>query len=161
MIKQLETLVPDNLKATLLLRSFGLAKVPLLFATSPQVVEINDQTCAVKMPFRKIIKNHLGSVYFGALAIGADCCVGLLAIHQINKSGKKVNLVFKSFEAEFIKRAEGPITFICGEGDEVKKMLDETLSSGERVNKKLKAHALVNDEIVANFILELSLKHKK
>lgn len=159
-MNQLQSLISETAKSTLLLRSFGLAKVPLLFATSPKVTDITDASCSIEMPFRKIIKNHLGSVYFGALAIGADCCIGFLAVHKINKSKKKVNLVFKSFKANFLKRAEGHITFRCEEGALIQEMLDETLASGERVNKVISAFALVNGEVVAEFELELSLKYK-
>ena len=160
MIQQLNSFVSDNLKATLLLRAFGVAKVPLLFLCSPKVIKINDQSCAIEMPYRKIIKNHLGSVYFGALAIGADACVGLLSIDKIHKSGKKVNLIFKSFHAEFLKRAEGPVVFQCDHGPLIQEMIDETLQSGERVNQVIPAYALVHEEPVAQFELELSLKLK-
>lgn len=158
MRKQLETLLPDSTKANLMLKAFGLLKVPLLFATRAHVVDIDDHSCSIKMPFSKVVKNHLGSVYFGALAIGADAAVGLLASHKIYKLNRKISLVFKSFEAQFLKRAEGPTTFICEEGLLIDQMITDTLASGERVSKVINAYALTNGERVAEFKLELSLK---
>ena len=143
------------------MRAFGFFKIPLLFATSPQVISIDEYHCKIKMPFRKIIKNHLGSVYFGALSIGADACIDMLATHKIMKSKKKINLIFKGFHAEFLKRAEGPVIFVCTEGRLIGQMIDEALTTGERVNQSIKATAYVHDEAVAEFELILSLKQQK
>jgi hypothetical protein len=158
--KKVESYIPlkSTTKNTILLRAFGLFKVPLLLMTSPRVIELTPQVCRLVIPYRKIVKNHLGSVYFGALAIGADAVIGMLAIDKIKRSETKVNLIFKSFKAEFLKRAEGDTIFICDKGLEIDEMLQETLASGERVNRIIPAVACVNGEEVARFELELSLK---
>lgn len=142
------------------MRAFGMTKIPLLFFCSPRVIEISDEACRVLLPFRKIVKNHLGGMYFGALAIGADTCVGMLAFRKIEKSGKKISLIFKSFKADFQKRAEGDTLFVCEEGAEIDAMIERVLASGERVSHPIKAQAVVNGEVVAEFVLELSLKLK-
>lgn len=160
MLKQLDSLISEATKTTWIMRAFGLVNIPLLFATSPKVLSIDDEHCKIFMPFRKVIKNHLGSVYFGALSIGADACIGMLATHKIFKKDKKIQLIFKSFHAEFLKRAEGPVTFICTEGKQIDQMIEEVIESGERVSHPIHAEALVNDEVVAEFVLVLSLKRK-
>ncbi len=160
MIKQLESYLSQEAKANLRLKAFALTKVPLLFLTRAQVKSINDKKCEIDMPFSKIIKNHWGSVYFGALAIGADACVGLLATYKIDQSGESVSLVFKSFKASFLKRAMGRTTFVCDEGQAIDELLERTLQSDQRQHKTIKAYALVDQERVAEFELELSLKRK-
>jgi len=150
----------SNAKSTLLLRTFGITKVPLLFFCSPSVEELSPTRCHVRIPFRKVVKNHLGSMYFGALAIGADTCIGLLAVDKIDRSGKKINLIFKAFQANFLKRAEGEAIFICEEGMLIDEMIAETIRTGERVNRPVKARAVVKGETVAEFVLTLSLKLK-
>ena len=152
--------VSDSTRKTWTMRAFGIAKVPLLFMASPKVLILNDSECHVEIPFRKIVKNHLGSMYFGALAIGADTCVGMLAFEQIYNSGEKVSLVFKDFSINFLKRAEGPTTFVCKKGHEVNALLEQTLSSGKRAHKTLEGYALCHGETVAEFQLTLSLKKK-
>lgn len=144
-----------------MLKFFSITKVPMLFFTGAKIRQIDEKTCIVQMPFMKFVKNHLGSVYFGALAVGADACVGFLAADKIYDSDKKVNLIFKSFRAQFLKRAVGPVQFICDEGSLIAEMLKETVATGERVNKVIPARAMVYDEIVAEFELELSLKYQK
>lgn len=158
MRKQLESLLDRKTKANLFLKAFSLTKVPLLFATGAKVVEISDSTCRIRIPFNKIVKNHLGSLYFGALSIGAEACVGSLATFKIYDCGEPISLVFKSFEAHFLKRATGPTYFICEAGAEIDDLIAEVLEKKDRAHKKIKARAEVDGEIVAEFQLELSLK---
>jgi hypothetical protein len=99
-------------------------------------------------------------LYFGALAIGADACVGLLAAHKIYHSHEKVSLVFKSFDAQFLKRADGPTDFICDEGASIDELLETVLASHQRQHRKITARAEVRGKVVAEFHLELSLKLK-
>lgn len=148
----------SRLSPTLKMRVFGLLKVPLLFATGAKVPHLCDKECRIEIPFRKIVKNHVGSMYFGALAIGAEASVGLLAVQAIEKRSLKASFLFKSFQIEFLKRAEGPTTFVCKEGQRVNETLEETIRTGERCTKTLSGEALCRGEVVARFSLDLSLK---
>ena len=160
MIKQLESYFSEKTKANVMLKAFSLSRVPLIFATGASVDSIDDHSCRIKIPFTKIVKNHWGSLYFGALAIGADACVGLLAEYKIRKSGHNISLVFKSFESQFLKRAEGKTFFICDAGDLIDELIQECIETGERHHRKIAARAETSGEIVAEFSLELSLKLK-
>lgn len=156
--------LPASFRATAMLRGFGLLKVPLLFSVRPNVEEINDRRVVVKIPLNRWTKNHLGSMYFGSLAIGADCVVGLMAVHHIDKRGDdKVQLSFKDFKANFLLRPEEDVLFICEEGEKVERLVEKVLSSGERQNLPVKAYAALKSKPlapVAEFELTLSLKKK-
>ena len=156
--------ISKELKATWFIRSFGLSKVPLIFYCRPTVVKLTEETTVIKIPFKRRNKNHLKSMYFGALAVGADVSGGVLAMHLISKSGRNISLVFKDFKADFLKRPEGDTHFTCDDGLAVKNLIDEATKTGERVNMQLKITATVpeisGNEPVAEFILTLSLKDK-
>jgi acyl-coenzyme A thioesterase PaaI-like protein len=152
--------IQPHIKANLLLKAFAISKVPLLFISGARVVSITEDSCCIEIPYRKIVKNHLGSLYFGAQAIGADACVGLLATDKIIKKNKNIHLIFKTFQANFLKRAEGPTQFICEQGPLIDQMIAETLSTKERVSQKIQAVAICQNETVSEFELELSLKAK-
>jgi acyl-coenzyme A thioesterase PaaI-like protein len=151
--------LPGGFKETLKLRAVGLTKIPMLFFLSPSVVEITDHRCVVKIPLTRRSKNHLGSMYFGALAAGADCAGGLIAWKLAEK---KVSLVFKDFKADFLKRAEGDVFFACEEGLEIRKLVERVASSGSREHMPVHVTATVpsklGNEPVARFVLTLSLK---
>jgi acyl-coenzyme A thioesterase PaaI-like protein len=156
--------VPKKYQDTLFVRLFGFMKVPLIFWVSPSVVKMDDKECIIKIPLNRRTKNHLNSMYFGVLCTGADLAGGLVAMNEINNSKKKVALSFKDFKADFLKRAEGDVHFIVTQIPEIKKFVAEVIKSGERMNMPVEIKAVVPsinpEEIVATFVLTLSLKSK-
>jgi acyl-coenzyme A thioesterase PaaI-like protein len=163
-LKRLLKIIPENVQATLLLRYFGFFKIPLLFFVKPSVVELSDKRIVVRIPLRRRTKNHLRSMYFGALAIGADCAAGLIAMRLIQQSSRNISLVFKSMDAEFLKRAEGDVYFTCEQGGEIAHLVAAAIDSTDRVETLVHVTAMVPDkfgeEPVARFSLVLSLKKK-
>lgn len=151
-----------RLPNTLKLRAFGLAKIPLLFLVSPKVIALDNSSCQVLVPLNFITKNHLNSMYFGALAIGADTAVGLLALEVIKEfPDHKLAPIFKSLEAQFLKRAEQNVIFFCEGTEHIRGMINKSIASGERVTDliKIKAYSEDNPEdVFAEFQLGLSLK---
>jgi len=156
--------IPAKLRNTLLLRAFGLVKIPLLFSVSPTIIELNDEKAVVKIKLSRWTKNHWGSMYFGTIAIGADCAIAMTAMHHIWKLGAHdVQLIFKDFHASFLKRPDGHVLFICDEGLKAKELVEKARKSGERENLSLKGRAVLEkkpEEPVAEFTLTLSLKRK-
>lgn len=146
-----------------LIRLFGLTKVPMIWYCRPKVIEHTDEKIEIKIPLRRRTKNHLGSMYFGVLAVGADITGGFLAMDPIQESGRKIALIFKDFKADFLKRPEGDVHFICNDGAAIKELVDKAANSTERFNYKLNIDAVVpsiSSEVVAKFELTLSLKDK-
>lgn len=159
-------LTSKELANTVQLRAFGLAKIPLLFLVGPSVLEINHDRCAIKIGLNRLTKNHLGSMYFGVLAIGADCAAGLLAMKYIKESEREVSLIFQDFQAEFLKRAHEDVIFSCDEGKAVRELVEAALTKGERVSAPIHVTAWParagsgSGEPLAKFVLTMSLKAK-
>lgn len=157
-------LLSPHLKETAYLRAFGFWKIPLIFLVSPSVLEMSDDRVVVKIPLKRVTRNHLKSMYFGVLAVGADVSGGLLAMRKIQESGDPISLIFKDFRAEFLKRAEGDVHFTCEQGKEIAALVEEARATGERVELPVHLTATVptklGQEPVARFVLTLSLKKK-
>lgn len=163
--KNLIEKVPPTLKETVKLRAISLLKIPVLFFLSPSVVELNDDRCVVKIPLTWRSKNHLGTMYFGALCAGADMAGGLIAWKlgdEAAAKGRRIHLSFKDVKAEFLKRPEGDVFFTCEDGQKIRKTVEQVLASGERENLPVNIVATVpsklGSEPVATFTLTLSLK---
>src|SRR5581483_8113409 len=122
-----------SLKETLQLRLFGFFKIPMLAYVRPSVVEITDEKCVLKIPLIRRTKNHLNCMYFGALSVGADCASGLIAMRLIQAEGNRVNLIFKDFQAEFLKRVEGDLLITCTQGKEIRELVKKALESSDSV----------------------------
>ncbi len=149
-------------QANLMLRVFAWTKVPMIFWTGAKIIEISDDRCVVRMPFRRRNRNHLGSLYFGVLMVGADVSGGLLAFRMAHMSGRKVSFAFKDVQAQFLKRAEGETVFRCDDGATISQALEKTFRTGERINQTVSVTATTpskfGDEPVATFELTLSVK---
>ena len=151
-------------KARRMLWLFGIFKIPLIGYVSPKIILLNDTQMVVKIKLRRRTKNHLGSMYFGALSIGADMAGAFQAFHIADKRKSKISLAFKDFHADFLRRPESDVFFISEAGAQIEKMVDETIRTKERVTEAIKIDAVINypenPEVVANFTLGLSVKDK-
>ena len=148
-------------KLTWLIRLFGFSKVAMIYYCRPKVIAVDSDSLEIKIPLNRRTKNHINSMYFGALSVGADITGGFLAMPPIQKSKRKIILVFKDFNAKFLKRAESDVHFICRDGKAVSDLVHKAIQTGERQNYTLRIIAKtpkISDENVAEFHLTLSIK---
>lgn len=154
----------DQLKMTAFVRLFTFLKLPLLNWVRPSIIELNDEIAILKIPLGRRTKNHLGTMYFGALSMGGEGVVAATAVDEIRKSKKRIDFVFKEFHAEFLKRAEGDVHFICEEPTRVRELVLKAVESKERETEVFRSYAIVPakspSEIVAEFKVALSLKYR-
>lgn len=144
-----------------LLWLMGMFKIPMIAFVRPKLMLLDENSSQVRIKLKRRTKNHLKSMYFGSLAVGADMAAGLHAFYFAEESGVKVSFAFKAVKAEFLKRALTDVYFNSDEGQLVKKAFDEAMSTKERVNKWIKVEARNTDgEIVAVFDMEISVKVK-
>ncbi len=151
-------------KANRMLWLFGWAKIRLIAFCRPKIVYLDQDRITVRIRKNFITSNHLGSMYLGALAIGADIASGFQAFQIARESGERVSLAFKKMTAEFVQRPESDVFFQARGGEEARKMLDECRKTGERVTRPIVVEAQIKDgnelTTVARFEMELSLKIK-
>ncbi len=148
-------------KYNYLVKALSFFRVPLLFSTSPRVVEFSDKVTTAYLPLSRKNKNHVGSMYFGALSMGAELSIALMAIKGTNESKHKVTFIFKDFSAQFLKRADKGVYFTCEEADVAMEIIRETEKSGERVEKTMKGYAYTDQktkEPILTYTLTLSVK---
>ena len=142
---------------------FGLFRIPLILYCRPKVMSISNTRLEVKIKYNRRTKNHLNSMYFGVLSVGADVTGGFLAMKFIQESKSQIALIFKDFHADFLRRAEGDVHFICEDGFAIQKLIKVAEKTGERQNLPVNITATVptlSHEPVATFILTLSVKKK-
>ncbi len=149
-------------KMNLLLKVFSFVKIPLIAYVNPKVIACDNKQIQIKIKLNRRTKNHLNSMYFGTLAIGADLSGGLLAAKMAREKKLKMSLAFKSMQADFIKRPEKDVIFTCNDGELIEQMLNQSQLSKERINQPVNIIATCPDsfgsEPVATFQLTLSIK---
>jgi hypothetical protein len=147
---------------TIKVRVFGFLQIPLIWYVNPTVVAIGVEHTEIVIRLNRRTRNHLKSMYFGALAIGADLAGGLIFMNMMQKSKLKASFVFKDMTAQFLKRADGDVHFVSNSGKLVQDLVNRVMASPERQETTVEIRALVpkkyGDEPVAIFKLTLSVK---
>lgn len=148
---------------TALINAMSVAMLPLLAMCTPKVVEMSPERSVVKIRLGWRTRNHLGVMYFGALAMGAELSIALKAIQGIRESGQKIDFLFKDFKAEFLRRADGHVHFICDQAAQVSELVQQTADSSERFNRTFEGRAVLADhpeEVVMTYSLTLTMKNR-
>ncbi|MCB0755134.1 MAG: PaaI family thioesterase [Flavobacteriales bacterium] len=152
-------------KANLKFKLVGLFQIRMIGFVGAKLVTYNENETVVRIPLNRRTRNHLGSMYFGALATGADVTGAWIAFDYLARTKAPVSIVFKDIQANFLKRADGDVYFTCTDGAEVVKAFKATMADGERKNIQLKVVATVpskyQSEPVAEFTMTLSMRGKK
>lgn len=151
-------------KANLFLKAYGLFKIPLLAYVAPKCVELTPTRSVIKIKLNRRSQNHLKVMYFGALGIGAELSVAITAVASIYESGQRIDFIFKDFKAEFLKRCDGDVHFICEEADRVRALIEKASSCPERLEGTFKGYCTVpsksETDKVATYELTLSVKNR-
>ena len=155
----------STFKANLFLKAYGLFKIPLLSFVNPKCVELTPTRSVIKIKLGRRSQNHLKVMYFGALGIGAELSIAITAVASIYESGEKIDFIFKDFKADFHKRCDGDVHFICDEADKVRALIEKAKTTTERLEGTYKAYSTVpsksKTEKVATYELTLSVKNRK
>ena len=154
----------DRFKYNFSLWIFGLTKVRMIGYCRPKVINVSDNEVVLSIPLNQRTRNHVGSMYIGAMTVGVDFVTGLTAMISIKKSKKNIVLIFKDLKSSFIKRAEGETFFTCNHTKEIEAAVKKVVDSKQRVNIEVPIIATVpekfGDEPVAEFTITLSMKEK-
>jgi acyl-coenzyme A thioesterase PaaI-like protein len=152
------------IRETLALRIWAFAKIRLISYVRPRVVDLTDERCEIVVPLSWRTRNHLRSMYFGALCTGADAAAALIGLRASQKAGSRIAVVFKDMQADFLKRAEADVHFVVDQGREIRALIEKADVSGERENLPVHVVAtvpkLLGSEPVARFTLTLSVKRR-
>ena len=135
--------------------------VPMIEYSGMSIIELNEKNSIVKMPFLAQNMNHVHSMYLGSLIIGAEVSGGGLAFYHINHKNINSTVVFKDLKANFIRRAESDIYFICADSQIITDNIAIAVQKKERVNFSVKVVATANMEKldpVAEFEFTVSIK---
>lgn len=167
MLRKLQEFLPnvnlENLKLTAVINAYSVLQIPLLGFITPKVVSLTEDHSEVRVRLDRRTRNHLGAMYFGALNMGAELSVALMAVRTISQSGKHIDFLFKDYSAQFLKRADGHVNFICPEADRVKKLIERAAETNERLEGKFSGYAVVkgkSEEPVMKYTITLSVRQR-
>jgi len=143
-------------------RFFLLSKLPAAFFSGVRVTTMDEEHCEVSVPFKWLTQNPFRSTYFASLSMAAELSTGALALAQIYKRQPPVSMLVLKTEAEYFKKATDKTSFLCEDGALIKKMIEESVETGEARTVRAKSVGRNRaGEIVAEFHVTWSFKTKK
>lgn len=155
----------EKIKMSALINAYCLVNIPLLAFCTPRVIELDENRAVARIRLDRRTRNHLGVMYFGALAMGAELSIALKCLQAISASGQKIDFIFKDFECEFHRRADGHVHFICEQAAEVQNLINKAAATSERLTETFKGHAIIpegeSQEPVMSYKLTLSVKNRR
>ena len=98
----------ERFKHNLFIWFFGLTKVRLILFCRPKIVDINDDEVILCIPLNRQTRNHVNSMYIGAMTVGADLVTGITAMLNIRESKRNIVLMQSFLSGQ----KEIPILFV-------------------------------------------------
>jgi len=142
-------------------RLFLLSKLPSAFFSGVRVIDADEKSCRVRVPYKWFSQNPFKSTYFACLSMAAEMSTGVLALAHIHKRQPSVSMLVLKVEGNFIKKATGITVFTCEDGITIKKTIEDAIISNE--GKIVTARSYGRNtagEIVADFAITWSFKVK-
>lgn len=138
---------------------FMLGNLPMGRMAGLRVMELNEENCAIAVPYKWLNKNPFRSTYFAVLAMAAEMSTGMLAMMHSYKARPSVSMLVTGMEAEFVKKATGTTVFSCPNGKELLRSIEDCIISGEgKVQRCVAVGRSASGEEVARFAITWSFK---
>lgn len=149
---------------TWLIRLGSLLKVPLLGICFPKVKTLNQQTAEVQLNRWWLTSNHVGSMYFGALAMGAELSIATRLLQRLYFEKVPLSFIFKDASFQFLSRAEDHVVFRCDEVELADQLIERALSTTDRCDHRFHGYAYCvsnPSQKTLEFKITLSVKNTK
>ena len=143
-------------------RLFLLSKLPSAYFSGVRIKSIDENKCEVTVPFKWFSQNPFRSTYFACLSMAAEMSTGALALGHLYKRKPAVSMLVVKTEGEYFKKAADITTFICEDGLQIKKKIEEAVETGD--GRIIRAKSIGRNEagdIVAEFYITWSFKSKQ
>jgi acyl-coenzyme A thioesterase PaaI-like protein len=137
-------------------------KLPSAWWAGVRLISISTSTAKVTVKHKWFNQNPFKSIYFAVQAMAAELSTGVLVMHQIQKSGKKISMLVAENNATFTKKATGKITFVCEQGFVVEEGIAKAMFTGEGETFWVKSIGYdEKGDVVSQFNFKWTVKVKK
>jgi len=149
------------IKSPVKFRLFLFQKLPAAYFSGLKVLDMQEHSCTVSVPFKWFTKNPFRSTYFACLSMAAEMSTGVLAMAHIYKRSPKISMLVISVEGRFYKKTTGVTKFTCEDGLVIREAIQEAIRSGEsQTVKALSSGYNESGELVSEFWITWSFKAK-
>lgn len=142
-------------------RLYLLKNLPVGYFSGLKIMEANEASCTVSIPFKWFTKNPFRSTYFACLSMAAELSTGVLAMAYLYKRRPAISMLVTGIEGKFHKKATGITQFKCEDGQQINAAIELAITL--QSPQEIKAHSIGKNEageLVAEFWITWSFKAK-
>lgn len=150
-----------NLSSNWRFSFFTFSKLPIMWFSGAKVKDINEDHVIISIPYRWSTKNPFSSVYFAAQSGAAELSTGIAVLIPAEHFGN-MSMLITSFKAEFYKKAQTGLVFVCNDILEAWKAVEKANVLEDGVNITLISNAYnLENELIARFKVEWSIRKRR
>lgn len=144
----------------ILFRIDMLRRLPSIVFWGVKLAALDENGCTVIIPYSWRTQNPFKSIYFAALAGAAELSTGALCQRMLADRTPHSMLVLE-FRAEYFKKANTEISFVCSQGHELVALLDTLNQPGDTGLLTMVSKGYnTSNELVARVHITWSFKRK-
>ena len=133
--------------------------LPMGFLSGMKVVSLDEEHCAVSVPYKRLNKNPFKSTFWAVMGMAAEMSSGALMILYTHKQKPSISMLVADCKGEFVKKATDITTFTCNDGALIKQKIQEAIETKEgQVIPTTMVGKNKNGEIVAKFNFTWTIK---
>ena len=143
-------------------RAFTVLSMPSAAFVGLRFVRADEEVCVTSIPGGWRSQNPFKTMYWAAQGMAAELATGVVpfAISRTTKRGIRMFVV--STEATFVKRAKGKIVFTCEDIAAARAAIEETLTTGEKIELDLRAVGRDSDgDIVSEWVFKWNFRARE
>ena len=111
--------------------------MPLGSFAGLSIHQVDATQCTVNLPGGWRTQNPFKSTYWAAQGMAAEMASGVIPMAYVRAANVPIRMILAGVSGNFVKMCKGPSTFTCKVQDQVKKAMQETLTSGQSVQCNL------------------------
>ncbi len=143
------------------MKLYMLMNLPMGFIAGLKIIEITEENARISVPYNFINKNPFKSMYFAVQAMAAELSSGILALSEVSNVKEPVSMLVLSMKASFTKKARSKVVFTCNYGKEIKKTIENSISTCEGQTVDVVSIGIDNEgDKVAEFTFTWTFKPK-
>jgi hypothetical protein len=143
-------------------RLFLFSKLPAAYIAGIRIVNCNEESCSVSVPYKWLTQNPFRSTYFACLSMAAEMSTGALAMANVYQRKPSASMLITSVDSKYYKKAIGKTAFICKEGLAIKQTIDKAYTSLSPQTITVKSEGFnQQNELMAEFWFTWSFKVKQ
>ena len=143
-------------------RAFTFLSMPSAAFVGLRFVRADEEVCVTSIPGGWRSQNPFKTMYWAAQGMAAELATGVVpfAISRTTKRGIRMFVV--GTEATFVKRAKGKIVFTCEDIAAARAAIEETLTTGEKIDLDMRAVGRDSDgDIVSEWVFKWNFRARE